>query len=432
MITSFFIGVAILLVLLLASLPIPFVFGAVVAFMTETTTVGMKSLMLWALPQMCSFVLLASPMFIVAGTLMGGSGIAKRLLDFVDMFVGHIRGGLGIVACVTCAVIGAISGSGFTGVAATGPMLIPRMQEMGYPKGYATALVTSASILGLLIPPSVIMVIYGWVTETSILACFLSTLVPGLLICFLMCVVNMYWCRNFDLKLADKAILLEKRKKIVPITLHAAPALLMPLIILGGIYGGVFTATEAAVVAAIYAIPVGLFIYKAMKLKKLYELLHESGIMVGSIMAMIFTGLMLGQIYAMLQVPQAVATMVFSLTTNKYILLLLINIFLFFVVMVVSDTMGMLICAPLLLPLVVSIGVDPIHFAAIMGVNLAMGGITPPYASILYFGMKVGKAEFSEIIKPVLSFIVFAYLPVIALTSLIPSLSLAIPKMLGY
>uniref|UniRef100_UPI00311A79B0 TRAP transporter large permease subunit n=1 Tax=Mesomycoplasma ovipneumoniae TaxID=29562 RepID=UPI00311A79B0 len=167
MITSFFIGVAILLVLLLASIPIPFVFGAVVAFMTETTTVGMRSLMLWALPQMCSFVLLASPMFIVAGTLMGGSGIAKRLLDFVDMFVGHIRGGLGIVACVTCAVIGAISGSGFTGVAATGPMLIPRMQEMGYPKGYATALVTSASILGLLIPPSVIMVIYGWVTETS-------------------------------------------------------------------------------------------------------------------------------------------------------------------------------------------------------------------------------------------------------------------------
>lgn len=431
MITSFFIGVAILLVLLL-SLPIPFVFGAVVAFMTETTTVGMKSLMLWALPQMCSFVLLASPMFIVAGTLMGGSGIAKRLLDFVDMFVGHIRGGLGIVACITCAVIGAISGSGFTGVAATGPMLIPRMQEMGYPKGYATALVTSASILGLLIPPSVIMVIYGWVTETSILACFLSTLVPGLLICFLMCVVNMYWCRKFDLKLADKAVLLEKRKKIVPITVHAAPALLMPLIILGGIYGGVFTATEAAVVAAIYAIPVGLFIYKAMKLKKLYELLHESGIMVGSIMAMIFTGLMLGQIYAMLQVPQAVATMVFSLTTNKYILLLLLNIFLFFVGMVVSDTMGMLICAPLLLPLVVSIGVDPIHFAAIMGVNLAMGGITPPYASILYFGMKVGKAEFSEIIKPVLSFIIFAYLPVIVLTSLIPSLSLAIPRMLGY
>lgn len=432
MMTNFAIGVAILLVLLLASIPIPFVFGSVVAFMTNTTTVGMKSLMLWALPQMCSFVLLASPMFIVAGTLMGGSGIAKRLLDFVDMFVGHIRGGLGIVACVTCAVIGAISGSGFTGVAATGPMLIPRMQEMGYPKGYATALVTSASILGLLIPPSVIMVIYGWVTETSILGCFLSTLVPGLLICFLMSLVNLYWCRKFDLKLIDKAELREKRKQMVPITLKATPALLMPVIILGGIYGGVFTATEAAVVAGIYAIPTGLFVYKALKLKKLYTMLNESGVMVGSIMAMIFVGLMLGQIYAMLQVPQAVAALVFSLTTNKYLLLLLINIFLFFVGMLVSDTMGMLICAPLLLPLVVSIGVDPIHFAAIMGVNLAMGGITPPYASILYFGMKVGKAEFSEIIKPVLSFIIFAYLPVIALTTLFPSLSLAIPRMLGY
>ena len=175
-----------------------------------------------------------------------------------------------------------------------------------------------------------------------------------------------------------------------------------------------------------------MFVYKALKLKKLYTMLNESGVMVGSIMAMIFVGLMLGQIYAMLQVPQAVATLVFSLTTNKYILLLLINIFLFFVGMLVSDTMGMLICAPLLLPLVVSIGVDPIHFAAIMGVNLAMGGITPPYASILYFGMKVGKAEFSEIIKPVLSFIIFAYLPVIALTTLFPSLSLAIPRMLGY
>ena len=432
MLTSFFVGLGILLLFLLISIPIPFVFGSVVGYMTATTTVGMKSLMLWALPQMCSFVLLASPLFIVAGTLMGGSGIAKRLLDFVDLFVGHIRGGLGIVACVTCAIIGAISGSGFTGVAATGPMLIPRMVEQGYPKGYATALITSASILGLLIPPSVIMVIYGWVTDTSILACFLSTLVPGVLICILMSIVNMWWCRGFNLSVASRAEILETRKQAIPITIKATPALLMPVIILGGIYGGVFTATEAAAVAAIYAIPIGILVYKDLKVRSLYALLHESGIMVGSIMAMIFTGLMLGQIYAMLQVPKVVADLVFSLTTNKYMLLLLLNIFLFFVGMVVSDTMGMLICAPLLLPLVQAIGVDPIHFAAIMGVNLAMGGITPPYASILYFGMKVGKCEFSEIFAPVMSFIVFAYLPVIALTTLVPSLSLALPRMLGY
>jgi len=432
MVISFFIGLALLIILLLLSLPIPFVFGSVVAYMSATTTVGMKSLMLWALPQMCSFVLLASPLFIVAGTLMGGSGIAKRLLALVDLMVGHIRGGLGMVACVTCAVIGAISGSGFTGVAATGPILIPRMVEQGYPRGYSTALVTSASILGLLIPPSVIMVIYGWVTDTSILACFLSTLIPGVIICFLMCIINLWYCRKFDLKVETRAEIQEKRKQKIPITIKAIPALIMPIIILGGIYGGVFTATEAAAVAAVYTIPIGLYVYKAMKMKELYSLLVEAGVMVGSIMAMIFTGLMLGQIYAMLQIPQTVADLLFALTQNKYVLLLLINIFLFFVGMVMSDTMGMLICAPLLLPLVIRLGIDPIQFAAIMGVNLAMGGITPPYASILYFGMKVGKSEFSAILPATLSFIFFAYLPVIILTSLVPSLSLGLPRLLGY
>lgn len=432
MLTSFFIGLGLLILLLLISIPIPFVFGSVVAYMSATTTVGMKSLMVWTLPQMCSFVLLASPLFVVAGTLMGGSGIARKLLDFVDMFIGHIKGGLGAVACVTCAVIGAISGSGFTGVAATGPIMIPRMVEQGYPRGFATALVTAASILGLLIPPSVIMVIYGWVTETSILACFLSTLVPGVLICFLMCLINFWYCRKFDIIVESRAATLEKRKRAIPITVGATPALLMPLIILGGIYGGVFTATEAAAVAAVYSVPVGMFIYKGLKAKVLYSLLKESATMVGAIMAMIFTGLMLGQIYAMLQIPKAVAEMVFALTSNKMILLILLNIFLFFVGMVVSDTMGMLICAPLLLPLVVSIGVDPVHFAAIMGVNLAMGGITPPYASILYFGMKVGKAEFSEILGPTVAFILFAYIPVIVLTTFIPTLSLGLPRLLGY
>jgi len=175
-----------------------------------------------------------------------------------------------------------------------------------------------------------------------------------------------------------------------------------------------------------------LYVYKAMKMKELYSLLVEAGVMVGSIMAMIFTGLMLGQIYAMLQIPQTVADLLFALTQNKYVLLLLINIFLFFVGMVMSDTMGMLICAPLLLPLVIRLGIDPIQFAAIMGVNLAMGGITPPYASILYFGMKVGKSEFSAILPATLSFIFFAYLPVIILTSLVPSLSLGLPRLLGY
>ncbi len=202
--------------------------------------VSMKSMMLWGFNSMISPILLASPLFILAGTLMGGSGIAKHLLNFADIFVGKIKGGIGVVAVVTCAIIGAISGSGFTGVAATGPILIPRMVEQGYPRGYSTALVTVSSVLGLLIPPSVIMIFYGWVTDTSILACFLSTVGPGILVVLMFSIINMVWVRKFpDIKLEESLSKLEERKKNVKRGIQAIPAMMMPIIILGestGVY----------------------------------------------------------------------------------------------------------------------------------------------------------------------------------------------------
>ena len=176
--------VILLVVLLMMSVPLPYCFGGALLFMSIFGGVSMKSMMLWGFSSTISPVLLASPLFVLAGTLMGGSGIAKHLLNLADVFVGRIRGGLGVVTVATCAFIGAISGSGFTGVAATGPILIPRMVKQGYPRGYATSIVTVSSILGLLIPPSVIMILYGWVTETSILACFLSD--------FLNCIMNIF------------------------------------------------------------------------------------------------------------------------------------------------------------------------------------------------------------------------------------------------
>ncbi|NLZ91891.1 MAG: TRAP transporter large permease subunit, partial [Clostridiales bacterium] len=167
MLTIVLLDVILLVVLLIMSVPLPYCFGGALLFMSIFGGVSMKSMMLWGFNQMINPVLLASPLFILAGSLMGGSGIAKRLLDFVDAFVGRIKGGLGVISVVTCALIGAISGSGFTGVAATAPIMVPRMVEQGYPRGYSTALITVSSILGLLIPPSVIMILYGWVTETS-------------------------------------------------------------------------------------------------------------------------------------------------------------------------------------------------------------------------------------------------------------------------
>ena len=432
MLTVVFWDVILLIVLLMFSVPLPYCFGGALLFMSFFGDVSMKSMMLWAFDQMINPVLLASPMFILAGILMGGSGIAKKLLDFVDVFIGHVKGGLGVVCCVTCAIIGAISGSGFTGVAATGPIMIPRMVEQGYPRGFSTALLSVSSILGLLIPPSAIMILYGWVTETSILACFLSTLVPGLLITALLSIVNLVWSKKFDLKLETHEVILQRRKEIVPRTLVALPALLMPVIILGGIYGGVFTATEAAAVSAVYAIPVGFFIYKGFRGGNFFPLLRSSASAIGSIMTMILFCLMLSQTYVMLKVPQAIVEIVYSLTDNTTVLLILINLFLFVVGMVINDATGMILVAPLLLPLMKQLGIDPIHFAAIMGVNLAMGGVTPPYASILYLGMRIGNCSFQEILGPTLVFLIIGYVPVVFMTTFWPPLSLYIPRLLGF
>ncbi|MBA1335743.1 MAG: TRAP-type C4-dicarboxylate transport system, large permease component [Firmicutes bacterium] len=432
MLTIVLLDVILLVILLIMSVPLPYCFGGALLFMSIFGGVSMKSMMLWGFNQMISPVLLASPLFILAGTLMGESGIAKRLLDFVDSFVGRIKGGLGVISVVTCALIGAISGSGFTGVAATAPVMIPRMVEQGYPRGYATSLITVSSILGLLIPPSVIMILYGWVTETSILACFLATIGPGVAITIALSVMNLIWARKFDLVLEPPMPPAEKLKQIVTRTWYALPALLMPIIILGGIYGGVFTPTEAAGVAAFYSIPVGFLIYRSLNRKNFYKMTFESSTSIGAIMTMIVFCLMLSQTYVMLQVPQAIVKLFFDFTQNRTLMLIIINLFLFLVGMIVNDATGMILVAPLLLPLVKELGIHPIHFAAIMGVNLAMGGVTPPYASILYLGMRLGKCEFNDILRPTLLFLAFAYIPIVFLTTFWPDLSLFLPKLLGF
>ncbi len=432
MLTIVLLDVILLVFLLMMSVPLPYCFGGALAFMAIFGGVSMKSMMLWGFNSMISPILLASPLFILAGTLMGGSGIAKHLLNFADIFVGKIKGGIGVVAVVTCAIIGAISGSGFTGVAATGPILIPRMVEQGYPRGYSTALVTVSSVLGLLIPPSVIMIFYGWVTDTSILACFLSTVGPGILVVLMFSIINMVWVRKFpDIKLEESLSKLEERKKNVKRGIQAIPAMMMPIIILGGIYGGVFTPTEAAAVAAVLTVPVGFWIYKEMKGRDFVKLASDSSTSVGAIMTMIIFTLMLSQTFVLLQVPQAIIKLLFNVTENPIILLIIINFFLFIVGMIVNDITGMILVAPLLLPLVIQLGLSPVHFAAIMGVNLAMGGVTPPYASILYLGMRIGKCEFSEILKPTMVFLVLGYVPVVFITTFWAPLSMFLPKLMG-
>jgi tripartite ATP-independent transporter DctM subunit len=401
-------------------------------FMTLAGGATMKGTMLWGFSQLANPVLLCIPLFVFAGAIMSESGIAKSLLNFVNIFVGRVRGGLGVVASLSCALIGAISGSGLTGVAATGPLLIPEMAAKGYPRGYSTALVANSSILGLLIPPSVTMIIYGWVTDTSILACFLATVGPGLCITFLFAMVNLFMCRNFPLVLDEPKPLKEAVKDAGVSTMLALPALIMPVIILGGIYGGIMTPFEAAAVAVIYAVPVGVLVYKGLTWKKFLIAAKDASTAVGAIMVMIVFSLMLSQIFVMENIPQELVKGIFSITTNKTLLLILINFLLFFVGMIVNDITAIILVAPLLLPLMEAIGVSPIQFAAIIGVNTAMGGVTPPYASILYLGVRIGKVEFVEVIKPAMTLILFGYVPIVFLTSFWPDLSLYLPRVMGF
>jgi tripartite ATP-independent transporter DctM subunit len=431
-VTVSLIALAILVFLLSFGVPLPYCFGGALMFMVFFGGATMKGTMLWGFSQLSNPVLLCIPLFVFAGTIMSESGIAASLLRFVNIFVGRIRGGLGVVATMSCAIIGAISGSGLTGVAATGPLLIPEMTAKGYPRGFATALVTNSSVLGLLIPPSVTMIIYGWVTDTSILACFLATLGPGLLIAFMFSVINLVMARKFPLVLDPPQSMRETVREGLSRTSHAIPALIMPVIILGGIYGGIMTPTEAAAVAVIYALPVGFLIYKGLTMQTFLTAAKESATAVGSIMIMIVFSLMLSQIFVMEDVPQALVEGIFTITDDKVLLLILINFLLFFVGMIVNDITAIILVAPLLLPLMEAIGVSPVQFAAIIGVNTAMGGVTPPYASILYLGMRIGKVEFSEIIKPAMLLLLLGYVPVVFLTSFWPDLSLYIPSIFGF
>jgi C4-dicarboxylate transporter, DctM subunit len=425
------ISLGILMTLLSVGVPIAFCFSGALLFMSIVGEVSMKGMMMWGLQQILSPALLCIPLFILAGVLMSDSGIAKRLLEFVDIFVGRVKGGIGYVATVSCAVIGAISGSAFTGVAATGNILIPEMEKRGYPRPSATAIVTVSSILGVLIPPSTPMIIFGWVTGTSVLACFLSTVGPGLLTVAIFCAINRYMVRKFPLVVLPVISKQEKRRQILSKGWSALPALLMPIIILGGIYGGAMTPTEAAAAAVIYSIPVGFFIYRGLSVKSFYDVSKNAAVSTGTIMIMIMCSMMLSQTYVVLRVPQHIVEVVFGLTQNKFVILLMINLILLFVGMIVNDATGIILVAPLLLPLTQAIGINPIHYAAIFVTNMAIGSITPPYASLLYLGMRIGKVEFMEILPPV-GLLFLGYVPVMLATTYWSELSLWLPRLLGY
>ncbi|MEH6650821.1 MAG: TRAP transporter large permease [Motiliproteus sp.] len=432
--TLFLIAMLIVVALLLVEIPVAFAFGIGALIFAYTTGNDVSFLIPHGFKTASGFSLLALPLFIFAGILMAEGGISERLLNFVNAFVGRIKGGLGAVTVLTCALFGAISGSSSAAIAAIGQIMIPRMVREGYPVGHATALVACSSVLALMIPPSIPMIVFSITGGLSVGAAFLSTIIPGVLLTGLYCLLNFWFLRNDENIKVDAPLQFRQAAKgVLNSGLNAGFALLMPILILGVIYSGIATPTEAAAIAVIYAIPVGLWIYRGLSLRTLGSATVKAVTMTGSIMAVLFFLFIMSRAMILEQIPQELATSLLQLSDNKYVILFLLNILLLLIGMLVDDISGSVLAAVIFLPVIQQLGIDPIHFAAVVGVNLGLGNVSPPCAPMLYMAGGVSKLSLDQYITPTLKFLCFGHLPMVFIVTFIPELSLFLPRLLlGY
>ena len=417
-----------LCVLLVIGVSVPMAFGAVLLLIATFGGHDVSGFMPAGHWKMTSSVLLAIPLFILAGAIMERGKIAFQLVQLAELLIGRIKGGLSAASVIASAIFGSISGSAAATLTCIGTIMMPHLKRANYPNGLAGALIVSASPLGLLIPPSASQILYAWVTQQSVLKCFLSTVIPGLILVVLLIIVNFGLLRKVtNLKLAIKPVNFPRELGVR--SWKAFPALLMPLFILGGIYGGVMTPTEAAGVAVIYAIPVGFFVYKGLNKENFWAAIKEAGITIGVVMVMVFMVLIVSRFLIFEDIPGLAKTLVFSISDNPIIILLMVNLVMILIGMLMDDISGVLLSAPLLLPIVTSVGMDPIHFAAVLGVNLGMANITPPTAPLLYLGARVTGVSVNEMMKPTLIMIFFAWLPTLMLTTFVPATALWLPEL---
>lgn len=423
-------GIILLIACLIIGMPIPFSFGATFIWLAYALDYQTDFLLSAGYTQINSVVLLAIPLFILAGGIMEKSKIGSALIGVVESFTGRFKGGLGMISVVACAVFGSISGSASATLSCIGSIMEPRMTSAGYEKGYTAALLAAACPLGLLIPPSSAQILYAWASNTSVLACFLSTIGPGIILVIFLCIVNSILVKKMPIVLPEKLAPEEKHKRTMRNLRFGFPSLLMPVIILGGIYGGIMTPTEAAAVSVLYAIPVGMLIYKGLTLSNLRETIVNTSTTTGVVMVMFFMVMILSRLLVMEDVPQKIADTLLSITDNKYLILILVNLFMVIIGMIMDDVSGILLCTPILLPVVTALGVHPVHFAAILGVNLGMGNVTPPTAPMLYLSGRICNANINKMLPPITILIIFAYIPTLILTTFVPALSLTLPKLI--
>ncbi|WP_337519827.1 TRAP transporter large permease [Desulfovibrio sp.] len=371
-----------------------------------------------------SFPLIAVPMFFLAGIVMERGGLSRRLVDVAEAMIGGIRGGLGMVTILASMFFSAISGSGPATTAAVGGVMVPSLLERKYPRGFAGAIVATGGTLGVMIPPSILLILYGVITGVSITGLFMAALLPGLLIGVGLIVFVHIMCRIMGVHAVESRFNLARlmtsiRKGIL--------AILAPIIILGGIYSGIFTPTESAVVAAVYGIIVAMFVYRELTPKGLWESVKETMSITGRLGIIWAVSTAYGEVMAMYQIPSMLSEWLMSITRNPYVIWLLICIFLTFMGCIMNSMSQVIIFTPIFAPVVQAVGIDLMHFAIIFVLNAEIGFLTPPLGTNLFVAMDQAKCSLGEISKAVIPFILFLFL-MMAILIILPQISLWLPQ----
>lgn len=372
-----------------------------------------------------NFTLLAIPFFMIAGALMERGGVSKRIIEFANTLVGYQHGGLGAVSIVACAIFAAISGSTPATAAAVGGITIPEMERRGYDRSYASAVVAASGCLGVIIPPSITMVLYGVTTNVSVGQLLLGGLVPGIWLAALLCVINYFFAKQLGYPTGERY---SAREKWVAFK-SAFWAILMPVIILGGIMTGVFTPTESACIAVLYGFICGFWIYGELKVKDVIPLMYKAALNSGMIVVLISVANAFGYVLAMNQVPAMMSNWLLSLTSNRYVLFLLIFVLYMILGCIMETSAIILLVVPIMAPAITTLGVDPLHFGVLTVCALATGMATPPVGISLFATCSISKVTMGQIsakVWPFLLAMIFGLLVMI----FVPPLSTWLPRLL--
>ncbi|MGD8563422.1 MAG: TRAP transporter large permease [Desulfarculaceae bacterium] len=425
-------GFVVCLLLIIIGVPIAMAFGVLTLILLFWSGQEPGYLVEVTYKRIDTILLMSVPLFILFGTLLDETGLAKRLVDFISLLIGKIRSGLGAVTVVTTALFSSISGTDSAAIACIGTVMIPRLVERGYTRGHSTALVACSGILGQLVPPSVPMIFYAIITGNSILGVWFSTIGPAVIIIMMYCLLNALLTRKMPLVREEKAESFHHYiTQLGKTGFRCSPVIFLPILIFGSLYSGLITPTEVATLGVVYVVFIG-YMYRALGWHQVKRAMVTTAVISGAVTLMFYFTETASRILILEGITENMAQWIVNHSPNQAVTLLMLNVILLLMGMMMNDLSGTVLSAGLLWPIAMAAGVNPYHFAAITGVNLGLGTVTPPTAPMLFLAGRIGNCAAEEYIRPALILMSAGMLPVLALTTYWPELSLFIPRLAGY